>query len=445
MPRVRRFARAGPDRARVSEDILGWGARAPAMGGTGAASATGVDATYANPALLALVHDRKLTLGFAGATFDLHADGPQLPGRVSALPAKGYVVGVAVPIPFGGFLRDRVAAGFAFYTPTDALVRGRILYPEAPDFPLFADRTQTLTVRIGLGVDVGHGVRVGVGLAALANLVGNIAVTGSGGAVGSQVDDQLRATYAPAFGVAWDLPFDRAPDGSARWRAGASYRGSIGATFGVDVDATKLSTHALPIFNIAGVAQYDPTEVALEVAHERAGWTIAAGVTWKHWRAYPGVFEPTILCPAGQDCTALAPPAIAFADTFVPRLGAEKTLPLPRRAAIHLRAGVFYEPSPVPASLPSSAAYDLPSQGLVNVPTRFFDPARYVASIGAGVDMGDGAPFTMDFWAQVQALASTTAQTCTGSAGACTPDIGAGPAHLYGSAVAYGAMAGVRF
>ena len=348
-------------------------------------------------------------------------------------------------MPFGGLLKDRIAAGFAFYTPTNALVRGRILYPETPEYPLLADRAQSRAIRLGVGADLGHGVRVGGGVAALASLVGSIDVVNTAGTIGSRVDDKLIASHAPTLGVAWDLPFDRAPDSADPWRVGAMYRGSIGATFGVNVDASKLSTLNLPIFNIAGVAQYDPPEATFEVAREWDGWTLAAGVTWKHWSAYPGVYEPTILCPAGQSCAALTPPQIAFNDTIVPRVGAERVIPLPKHAAVRLRAGFFYEPTPVPGSLPASQAYDLASQGLLSVPTRFFDASRYAFSLGGGVDMGDLGPFTVDVWAQYQVLASTTVQTCTGSEAPCSPDIGTGPASLSGSVFAYGAMAGVRF
>jgi long-chain fatty acid transport protein len=415
------------------------------MGGTGVASSEGWEATYTNPALLSLVHRNMITLGMSGAAFDLHADGPQLPGRVSVLPSKGFIVGVQVPVPFGGVLRDRVATGFAFYTPTGALVRGRILYPETPEFPLLPDRSQSLAVRLGVGADLGHGLRAGAGFAALANLVGSIVIVNTG-TISSRVDDKLIATYAPTFGVTWDLPFDRAPDGAPRWRVGAMWRGSIGATFGVDVDASKLSTLNLPLFNIAGIAQYDPPEAAIEIAHEQGGWTLAAGATWKHWSAYPGVFEPTILCPPDHpDCTALTPPQIGFSDTIVPRVGVERVVGLPRHAAVRLRGGFFYEPTPVPSSLPGSQAYDLASQGLINVPTRFFDTSRYVLSLGGGVDMGDVAPFTVDFWAQLHVLAGSSVQTCTGDNTPCTPDIGTGPAQLSGAVVAYGAMAGVRF
>ena len=426
---------AWPSLAQASpEDLFGWGPRSPAMGGTGTASSSGADATYTNPALLSRVHHNLLTLGFQGAEFDLHADGPGLPGRISTLPARGFVVGAEVPIPFGGILKDRIAAGMAFYTPSDALVRGRILYPETPEYALLADRAQSLAVRLGLGADIGWGIRVGAGFAALAQLVGSIVVVNTAGSVGARVDDQLVATYAPTFGAAWDLPFDRADDGTRRWRVGLTWGGSIDARFGVLVDASKLSTLNLPVFNIAGIAQYDPQQLLFEVAREWDGWTAAAGVTWKNWSAYPGVLEPTILCPAGQECSLLSPPAIKFSDTLVPRAGLERAIELPRHASIKLRGGFFLEPTPVPSTLPSSQAYDATKKELVDVPTRFFDTTRYVFSLGAGVDFGDYLPFTLDFWAQYHVLASTTATTDPAPA-----------ASLSGDVLAYGLMLGVRF
>src|SRR5271166_1840338 len=82
------------------EDLFGFGPRSPAMGGTGAAWSVGAEAVYTNPALLSFVHQNAITVGFQGASFDLHVDGAGLPGRVSVLPAKGWVVGVEAPIPF---------------------------------------------------------------------------------------------------------------------------------------------------------------------------------------------------------------------------------------------------------------------------------------------------------------------------------------------------------
>jgi long-chain fatty acid transport protein len=416
------------------EDIYGWGARSAAMGGTGTAWASSSDAAYVNPALLSRVHQNELVIGFSGATYDLHADGPGLPGRVSVVPAKGYDIGVAVPIPFGGVLKDRIAVGLAGYTPTDVLARVSLLYPETPTYPLFADRSQVLAVRLGAGADIGWGLRVGAGVGVLASLIGNITVASVAGTVGANVDTQLIAQYAPTFGASYDLPWDQGPDGEARWRVGASWRGSLTSPFSVTVDASKLSSLSLPLFNIAGLPQYDPEETVLELAREGDGWTLAAGVTWKRWSQYPGLFEPTIVCPGGQTCNLLAPPQISFSDTFVPRVGAEKSFDLPRHAALRVRGGMLLEPTPVPSSLPSSLAYSTTAHVDGPVPTRFFDATRYVLSLGGGVDFGDITPFSVDMYVQVHGLVDSTVSTPPAPA-----------ASLSGYALAYGVFLGTQF
>lgn len=416
------------------EDIYGWGPRSAAMGGTGAAWASDADAAYVNPALLSRVHANHLTIGFSGATFDLHADGPQLPGRVSVVPAKGYSIGVAVPIPFGGVLKDRISAGLAGYTPTDVLSRVAILYPETPEYSLLADRSQVLGVHLGVGADVGYGIRVGAGVGVLAELLGTITVASTAGTVGAHVDTQLIATYAPTFAAAYDLPFDRDADGKARWRVGLTWRGALEAPFTVTVDASKLSSLSLPLFNIAGVPQYDPEETVLEVAREADDWTLAAGVTWKRWSQYPGVFEPTIVCPANTMCSLLGPPQIPFSDTFVPRVGAEHVFRFPRHVALRARGGVLFEPTPVPSQLPSSLAYDPATHTDAARPTRFFDASRAAFALGGGVDMGDVLPFTLDVYAQVHELMGSTVSTPPAPA-----------ASLSGSVIAYGVYMGVKF
>jgi long-chain fatty acid transport protein len=426
---------AGETSAHASpEDIYGWGARSSAMGGTGAAWASSSDAAYVNPALLSRVRQNELVIGFSGATFDLHADGAGLPGRVSEVPAKGYSIGVAVPIPFGGILEDRIAVGLAGYTPTDVLSRVDLLYPETPAYPLLAERSQVLGMRLGAGADIGWGLRVGAGVGVLAQLQGNITVASVAGAVQSNVDTNLVATYAPTVGLAWDVPWDEGADGRPRWRVGATWRGSLDTPFSVTVDASKLSSLQLPLFNIAGVPQYDPETAVFEVAREGDGWTLAAGISWKRWSQWGGVYEPTIICPATQTCSLLSPPQVTFSDTFVPRVGAEKSFELPRHAALKVRGGFLYEPTPVGSSLPSSLAYSTTSHVDAPVPTRFFDASRYVVSLGGGVDFGDITPFSVDMFVQVHELASTTVDTPP-----------AAPATLSGTVLAYGVYLGTQF
>ncbi|KYG04117.1 hypothetical protein BE21_48385, partial [Sorangium cellulosum] len=271
-------ARASP------EDVLGFGARASAMGATGAAVAEGYEAVYANPALLSLSRERRLTLGLEGAIFDLRAGGR----RLSYPPLRGSLIGATVPIPFGGALADRVTIGLGFFAPFDVVVRGRILYPETPQFPV-ADRTQSVAAQAALGASLGRGVRVGAGFAALAALSGSVTVaTDASGRVGTLVEDTLVASYGPILGASYDI---------GAYRVGATFRGELAGRFDVVIRAEDLGGIAVPPLHIAGIAQYDPAQVALEVARVKGPWKVAIGATYKRWSAYPGPAEATVRCP----------------------------------------------------------------------------------------------------------------------------------------------------
>ena len=418
------------------EDIFGYGARSSAMAGTGAALADDYEAAYTGPALLSRIRAPRLSLGLQGAVFNLHARGEGLPDRVSVIPAKGVIIGVDLPLPFGGALQDRVSGALAFYTPTDVIVRGRILYPETPQFPLLPDRAQSLAIRLGLGANLGYGFRVGAGFAALAEIVGSVLVaTDATGRVGSRVEDQLVATYAPIASASYEHAA-----GPGTLRVGATVRGALDARFAVSIDATKLSSLNIPVFNISGLAQYDPLEIAAEVAWENASWHLAAGFTVKHWSAYPGAIEPTILCPTDTpDCGALQPTHLAFHDTVVPRAAVERTLPLSKDASLSLRGGYFFEPTPAPAQLPTSFAYDLGARDLVPVPTRFFDASRHVLTAGLGVHLARPLRLSVDAYAQLHVLhPRTVTLESTTPAAATTGELG-------GTVLATGLVVGVGF
>lgn len=416
------------------EDLFGYGGRSSAMGATGAAHARGFEAAYANPALLGARMKSKLTLGMLGATFRLDAAGPGLPGRLSTERARGFFIGADLPLPLGGKLRDRVGLGLAFYTPSDVIVRGRALYPERPQFVVLGDRAQSVTLRAGLGANLGYGLRLGVGFAALAEIVGTVvAATDATGRVGTRVEDQLVATYAPAIGASYDLP----GGGDATYRLGLSFRGKLDARFAVLVDGSKLSSIAIPVFNIAGLAQYDPAQIVAEVARVRKGNTIAIGAVYKRWGDYPGPLEPTVLCSDGGTDCGLSPPKIAFRDVVSVRVGAEQHVTVTPSLDLALRAGAFFETSPVPSELPVSQAYDGASRGVSTVPTRYFDAARVAATFGAGLaGKRPLPPVTFDIFTQVQSLVGRD----IGST-----DASFAPAQISGQVLVFGALAGVSF
>jgi long-chain fatty acid transport protein len=418
------------------EDLFGYGTRTSAMGATGVAHAAGWETAFHNPALASAIRDNKLTLGWGGATFALDAVGSGLPGRVSTSPARGFFIGGDLPLPFGGKLRDRVGIALAFYTPSDVIVRGRVLYPDKSQFPLLSDRAQSVTIRAGLGADVGWGLRVGAGVAALAELVGDVvAATDVTGRVGTRVETQLVATYAPAVGATYELP--------ANLRVGLSLRGTLDARFAVVVDGTKLSSLAIPLFNISGLAQYDPAQAAIEIARvePRARNVLALEVVYKRWSDFPGVLEPTVVCKeGGAGACGIVPPAIPWEDTFAVRLGAEQGFDLARGLAFRVRGGGFLEPSPLPSRVPGSEAFDVPSKSVVEVPTRYFDNARVALTTGIGVSLSERLPpIDLDAFVQHHLLLprEITSTSANGDA------LMSGESS--GSVKVFGMTAGVRF
>ncbi|MCA9598343.1 MAG: outer membrane protein transport protein [Myxococcales bacterium] len=366
---------------------FGFGPRSQAMSGAGPAVARGFSATYENPALLARMHHRELTLGFQAVRFSLRAQGPNAPGRLSEEGVSGSFIGAVLPLPFGGILEDRLTLGLGTFTPNDLIARARLLYPERLQFPLLTDRAQTLNFNMGLGVDLGHGIQIGGGALALAELVGTVVVrTDSSGRVGTTVDDQLIATYAPIVGVAVDL---------GTTDLGLTWRGALEGDFDVVVQVYDLGSLTVPDLNISGVAQYDPMQLQAEVAQEVGDFTVVGGATWSHWSAFEGWRKATVECPPTQpDCAALKAQPVSFHDIVVPRIGGMYGWSLSDSAHAELRAGYAFAKSPL---------------GPQTGPSNYFDNDRHVLSVGYGVELAEPLPpITVDAFYQLHLLAPRT-------------------------------------
>ncbi len=436
------LALAGRAAEASPEDILGFGARSSALGATGAASAEGYEAVYGNPALLSLARRRELVVGMTNAIFDIKAQTP-----ISYEPLHGSVIGAVLPVPFGGILKDRIALGIGFFTPFDLVVRGRILYPSVPQYPL-ADRTQSIAIQAGLGVDFGHGLRVGGGFAALAALSGTVLVaTDATGHIGTTVNDTLVASYGPILGVSYDIDDD--------WRVGLTFRGTLEGQFNVVITVMDLGAIKVPPLNISGVAQYDPWQIALELARVRGPWKIAVGATYKHWSDYPGAAEPTVRCPTVDPmtgmpftgtCNLLTPPAPGYHDTLVPRFGVERSFAPTPRVDMHLRGGMIFEPSPAPAQgqvMPPPA----PMPGQTSSPptqvSNLYDNSRVVLTFGYGVEVGpEKARIALDLFGQAHVLVP---RDSVKNVDVPASNPGASSVTVSGVIGAFGATAGVKF
>lgn len=363
------------------QDLFGYGARPVSMAGVGAAFADDYSAVHANPAGLSRLRQRSLTLGYVGTAFWLDLDGRHFPADTGS----ATVIGLGLPIPFGGVLRDRVALGLGFFTPTNVIVRGRIIRPSTPQFVILPDRVQSVALQIGLGVALPAGFRVGGGVMAMAGLTGSVLVAAdASGRSTSRIDDQLVATYAPVLGAQWE----RGP-----WRVGATYRGALVANFLVTIEARDLGIN-LPVFNISGVAQYDPAQLHLEAAWQRGGWTAALAVTGKRWSDYPG---PS----AATTDNSTAPPPPEFSDTLVPRVGVERLWRWSDGTHVAVRGGYAYEPTPAP---PATAA------------RAYLDNDRHVFAAGLSIGAtAAGTRYTVDLFSQTLWLPGREAATATGA------------------------------
>jgi long-chain fatty acid transport protein len=361
------LATLSPSRARASEpELFGMGARGGAMAGTGVADAEGYEATYTNPAGLVGPTRRRLTLGYVHAGYGLSLDGTHHPVDAT----DGLLLGAALPLPFGGALRDRVGLGLGFYFPFGVINRARAPYPDQPRLALLDTRTQVVSVLVAGAARVHARVTVGVGVLALAALVGNIAITpDAGGRVVTVSEEQLTASYTPIVGVRVQ---------AAPWaRVGAVFRGESKSTYDITVtnNLGSLIPLTLPTLRIAGTAQFDPLQIAVETALRLRRWlTIDVGVTWKHWSAFD---LPT------QNATLGAPPqpSPGFHDTAVPRLAGEATARW-THWRLHGRAGYFFEWSP--------------ARGPV-----LLDADRHVLTAGVGVEwLGRATSLQLDGFGQ---------------------------------------------
>ncbi len=356
------------------QDLFGYGGRACAMAGLSGAIADDYAAVHSNPAGLSRLHDIAFSLGYQGAGFDISRQvGAGAPEHMQQDISRGTVIGLALPLPFGGALRDRIAIGLGFYTPTDVVVRGRILRPDTPQLLLLSDRTQTVGIQAGIGVELPFGIRVGGGFVALAAIRGSVVIAqDSTGRVGSRVDNQLVASYAPIVGVSFERSIVR---------SSVVFRGTSVGRFGVTIEARDIGL-PLPAFNIAGIAQYDPWQIAGEAGVSLDGWSLLAGLTFKRWSEYPGPLERTTE-------RSPEPPRPAMSDTFIPRVAFEKEWQ--RRAQRWaLRAGYFYEPTPLPVRTERA---------------NYVDNDRHVLSLGGAVSARwRGTIAKLELWSQLHLL-----------------------------------------
>jgi long-subunit fatty acid transport protein len=347
-------------------DLFGYGARGQAMTGAVASTSRGHGSVYYNPARLAFDTAPSFSIGYSSGEFALRIDGEEI--EVRSAPA--LTLGLSLPLPFLGWLEDRISLGLALVLPQTSVLIADIPRPTTPTFALLETRAQTVSIQAALAFRPLDWLSFGAGVIALAALEGHVKVgPNETGRLGSEVSDVLVADFAPVIGLSVE-PW--------RWLSfAASYRGQSTATFTFPIEAnlgdiagqvglSGLDVEVLPIPTLAidGTAQFDPEQVGFEVAGRPVPWLlIAAGVSWKHW----SLFENPIVYTAERPGDAPQPPP-EFTDTVATRLGVEATLDI-GPVTLEPRCGVAWEPTPSP-----------PQTGYHN----YLDNDRAVIGLGLG-------------------------------------------------------------
>lgn len=380
--------------AATPQDLFGFGTRSPALAMTGVAFSEGAEASFLNPAGLSRVRRRSISLGFSAAAYSVNLDGDRFPIEAP----RGSTIGFCLPLPFGGFLRDRLVLGGGFYTPVGVLLRGVVAYPDVPQFPVL-DRVQVVAVQFGAGMDLSgwvDGLRVGVGISALADLTGDVLVRlNQENQFVSELETQLLSTFGPILGVSYD---------NGRFGVGAVWRSELMSHMGLDVQATDLPVEVPPL-TVGGLVQYDPHTVAVEgVWHATDDLLLVAHATVRFWSGWPGPQQKTTMS------SDLAP-APELSTVVSPRVAVEHTV-RDTRFEMRLRAGYAFEPSPAPpardATVRDRDGRPRVEGGVpVQIPLRYLDNDRHVFTAGIGIvrPVGDGARVTFDIYGQAHVLA----------------------------------------
>lgn len=359
-------------------DLFGVGARSPGLASTGVAVATDYDAAYLNPAGLADVRGKHFTLGTMAGELYLYRQQE----RVDTDLITGLIVGGALPLRMGGFMRDRLGLGFGFHIPTQTINRVRHPLPGVPTHVLLESRAHVVSLQGAFGVRVTPRLRLGLGMLILAELRGQIDVTSdAAGRFTSFSEQQMLARMAPIAGARYQP--------SRHLSIGAVFRGVSRSDYDIVVTNNLGDTLpvTLPTVRIAGTSQYDPLTVALEAAWSwRPDLMLTGQLAYQRWSAYPA---PTTNPVEGGE-----PPASpAFHDIAVPRLALEWRTRV-SRTQIDVRGGYSFFMSPAPQM-----------DGVESL----LDNHRHIVSAGLGLAWPDTDwPVRIDAWVQMHVLMPRT-------------------------------------
>lgn len=357
-------------------DAFGFGSRSIGLAGAATAVVDDFSANYYNPAALAAGDELRLELGYVFIEPALKMNGFD----VGVDANQGFQGGVVLP---GQLFGHAFGASVGLFLPDNLVSRIRSLPQSQPRFVLYDNRPQRVVVSASLGLEIARDLYIGGGLTFLANTKGVLEMQGEvalfepeNTQLFSAVDVDLEAVRYPTFGLLFT---------PGNWRFGVTWREEFSLRLDLDVDVEGsiindivpedpevLIESASFLMRSGNNNLYSPRQVAFGAAYadDEAGWMVTLDFTWVQWSRFP---PPTAtvdieldlsncdrsdpeqaeqdICPGGLDFTLPpidAPLPTGFSDIFIPRVAGEYRVAEGSSAALTVRAGYSWEPTPAP-------------------------------------------------------------------------------------------------
>jgi long-subunit fatty acid transport protein len=365
----------------------GFGSRGTAMGGALAADVSDFSANYYNPAGLTGENGLRLGFGYFYADNNLLINGKDS----DVASSHGVQFGIAAS---GEVFGLPIGLGIATFVPDEGLSRITALRQEVPRWELYDNRSSVIYLAANLAVRPWEFLEVGGGLSFLAATRGRFEISGVA-MLSSPYDSQLRHE------VDVDLSSVRYPQAGVLLHlaevasVGIVYRGQTNLDLQLDgkIDAVLDAGVRVPIrytLEARTVQAFLPQQVVVGSSWKPLSTLkVNADIVWVNWSAYknPTAYTYAKLeadIPAGLELElpgVLLPVKVrdpGFSDRIVPRVGVEWYVPDITDSSgtvilrIPVRAGYFYEHSPIPEQ-----------SGITN----FVDADRHTPSFGVGVEV----------------------------------------------------------
>ncbi len=377
-------------------DVLGFGARAAAMGGAQTAATEDTGANYYNPGAIADGDLIKVDIGYQLGLPSLSINGQNQ--GVDAI--HGLDIGLIVPGDFG---KIHVAFGLGIFLPDDRLIRIRTLPSDTPRWMYYDNRPQRFFLGTNIAVRIGDSLFLGAGVGYMSRTSGTATLVGRVG-YPDENDSQL------ALGIDVSLLSLRYPEAGILWKpnpwlnVGLTYRGGVvlqiqqGVTIMGDLGPAALPVVQDAFFKLNTMALdlFQPTEIAAGfAAHLTPRLLVSGDLTWAKWSDFQNPAAQIVLDYDLKQFNSLVniPGALPlepayFHDIFIPRIGVEYTASRKAHAIWTLRAGYSFEPTPTPEQ-----------QG----ETNFVDSDKHTLSAGIGLELSHVTkvlphPFNIDLY-----------------------------------------------